>query len=112
MIRGPGRPTSPAAGDAHRIPGVLAGRVTTAEPSPAAIPPVASVDGRRFVGEISLDAPVLVGDFVLLHSRTAGTLLAQVHEKSARRTSAELGGVLLASVTADGSLEQTQPVPF
>lgn len=73
---------------------------------------IVSVDGRRFSGEIDLDTPVLVGDFVLLESAGSGSFLAQLDEKQASGKRVQVGGVLLATVSPQGELGRVAPAPF
>jgi uncharacterized protein len=71
-----------------------------------------SVDGRRFVGDISLDAQLLVGDFVLVRTPASAQLLGQVVEKVAVGGTARVTGVLRASVGSDGTVGEVVPMAF
>jgi DNA helicase HerA-like ATPase len=71
-----------------------------------------SVDGRSFAGLVSLDSPLLVGDFVELDVPGNGRMLGQVLCKEVEGHAALASGALRASVGPDRSVGAVLPRPF
>jgi uncharacterized protein len=73
---------------------------------------VHSIDGRTFAGEVPLDAPLIVGDFVRLDAPGVGLLLGQVLDKRVTGQTSQISGALRAAIGPDGSVERVTPRPF
>jgi hypothetical protein len=73
---------------------------------------VHSIDGRTFAGEVPLDAPLMVGDFVRLDAPGVGLLLGQVLDKRVTGQTSQISGALRAAIGPDGSVERVTPRPF
>ena len=70
-----------------------------------------SLDGRTFIGHLSLDTEILTGDLVLVR-RPAMTLLGQVLGKRAEGDAVAVEGALLAGVDEGHQLRTFIPTPF